>query len=209
MFSNEEYWNWEFVASAARESLQEFIVIDIEHLNQKGSKKTQLAEITIAKASDIGRNDVRYQTLSYLGAFLNCGDSVAGYDLNTINFSESNVKFLKEQRFRSDIVLVKKMFPNRRRQTARRHWKLAKLDIVEIEEKKANAFNFKEQQREEFMRELEEDPEMRSQIHLYKVAGVEPKKNDEEMDDVESDFPEVSVNELIEAVQDLSIKDSF
>jgi len=206
IFSNEEYWTYEFVASATRNSLQEFIILDIEETGEKGSKKTSLAEATVAKASDLGRNDVKYHTYTYLGAHLNCGDSVAGYDITTFNFSEHNFRFLKEQRIRSEIIFVKKMYPNRRRIRGQRHWKLAKLDIEEIEEKKTSSGQ-KELQREEFMKDLEEDPEMRSQFDLYREPGVNAPTHDPDgdMDDIEPDFPEVSVNELIEAVSELTI----
>jgi len=148
---------------------------------------------------------VRYVTYSYLGGFLNCGDSVAGYDISTINFSESNFKLLLGQKFRSEIILVKKMYPNRRRMREPRHWKIAKLDIEEMDETKKSSSFQKEMQEEEFLRDLEEDPEMRSQINLYKVEGVNVPKHDEDMDDVEDDFPEVAVSELIDAVSGLKI----
>jgi len=205
IFSNEEYWNYEFIASCTRTSLQEFIVLDIEELNQKGSKGTSLAEATVAKASDLGRNDIRYQTVTYLGAFLNCGDSVAGYDLNCVNFSESNFKFLKEQRIKSEIILVKKMYPNRRRLRGQRHWKLANLDIEELEETKKSAQSQKEAQKEEFLKDIEEDPEMRKEFDLYAVHNVQVPQRDEDMDDVEEDFPEIGVAELIDAVNILKI----
>lgn len=117
------------------------------------------------------------------------------------------------------------MYPNRRRIRGQRHWKLAKLDIEEIDDKRA--IGQREQQREEFMNDLEEDPEYRSQFDLYRgkfysfifshffllfifnflEPGVNPPTFDPDgdMDDVESDFPEVSVNELIDAVNDLRI----
>lgn len=65
---------------------------------------------------------------------------------------------------------------------------------------------FQRRNMEEFMRDLEEDPEMRSQIELFKVPGVQAP--DEEMIDVgeeEEDFPEVKMNELLDAVGALHI----
>jgi len=204
-FSTEEYWNYEFIASATRTSLQEFIVLDIELLNEKDSKGNILGEVTVAKSSDLGRNDVRYVTYSHLGNFLNCGDSVAGYDISTINFTESNFKFLKGQHFKSEIILVKKMYPNRRRLRGQRHWKLDKLDIEEMDDSKKTNRIQKELQQEEFLKDLEEDPEMRSQIDLYRVNGIEVPKRDDEMDDIEDDFPEVAISELIDAVSEMKI----
>lgn len=149
----------------------------------------------MAKSSDLGRNDIRYTTTSYLGmpsvlaslsdgegGFLSCGDSVLGYDVSTINFSETNFRYLRETRIRSEIILVKKvrirviflsnmqMFPNRRKYKGQRHWQLANLEIEEMDDSKKSYSTQKEQQREEFMKDLEEDPEMRSQIDLYKGA---------------------------------------
>lgn len=55
------------------------------------------------------------------------------------------------------------------------------------------------------MRDLEEDPEMRSQIELFRVPGVPAP--DEEMADAEDeeDFPEVQLSELVNAVGSLRL----
>jgi nonsense-mediated mRNA decay protein 3 len=60
------------------------------------------------------------------------------------------------------------MYPNRRKSRQQRHWQLANLNIEEMDDTKKTYVNNKEAQREEFMKDLEEDPELRSQIELYK-----------------------------------------
>jgi len=62
---------------------------------------------------------------------------------------------------------------------------------------------------EEFMRDLEEDPELRSQIDLFRVPGVKPRIVDEDAmtdgDGEEPDFPDVALHELVDAVQHLQL----
>jgi len=67
---------------------------------------------------------------------------------------------------------------------------------------------------EEFLRELEEDPDMRQQIQLFKAGGQVPHPTaatsamaDDEMDDDEADFPDVNVDELLDDMTGLSLND--
>jgi hypothetical protein len=64
---------------------------------------------------------------------------------------------------------------------------------------------FSRRNMEEFMRDLEEDPEMRSQIDLFRVSGVSAPE--EEMADVdeEEDFPEVQLSELVNGIQSMTL----
>lgn len=103
-----EYWNFEFRACCDRAHLQEFVVMDIELLGpSKG--KLALAEVIVARASDLGRNDITFNTVTHLGNILHHGDSVAGYDLSTINVNSDDMEALRGKTVRSEIVLVKKV----------------------------------------------------------------------------------------------------
>jgi len=57
------------------------------------------------------------------------------------------------------------------------------------------------------LQEIEEESEIRSQINLYKTAGAEQARQNEEMaeENQEEDFPEVQLEELME---DLSLGDA-
>ena len=118
-----------------------------------------------------------------------------------------------------DAVLVKKHWPNRRR-NRRRHWRLRRMakDEGELLPKKS------EQERAEaeyelFLRDVEEDEELRAAVALYKntsTKGRKPKAQEmevdgesvaetEDMDD--DDAPKVNMEELLEDFDELDIQD--
>eukprot|EP01126_Amoeba_proteus_P049038 TRINITY_DN5707_c0_g1_i12.p1 TRINITY_DN5707_c0_g1~~TRINITY_DN5707_c0_g1_i12.p1 ORF type:complete len:332 (+),score=78.43 TRINITY_DN5707_c0_g1_i12:725-1720(+) len=200
-----EYWNYGFGHCCDRSHLQEFVVLDIEPLGEKRGK-VSLAEVVVARASDLGKNNVTFNTVTHLGNILQHGDSVAGYDLSTVIVNDVNLEALKDKNIRSEIILVRKLYPNRRKKNRKRHWALQKLDVEETPNQKQHNKSSKMQDEEEFMRELEEDPEMRSQIDLFKVPNVAPPQDDmNDDDDVEPDFPEVQIGELLDAITDLRL----
>jgi nonsense-mediated mRNA decay protein 3 len=59
---------------------------------------------------------------------------------------------------------------------------------------------------EGFMRDLEEDPELRSQVNLYKEKNAQKivAHYTNEMQEEEADFPEVGLEELLD---DLTLND--
>lgn len=62
------------------------------------------------------------------------------------------------------------------------------------------------------MRDLEEDPEARQQIALYKDEKKLLSKNNEmdiDEDDVEEDFPEIRVDELLEDLNEMNISEQY
>jgi len=131
----EDYWTHMFRAVAGRVNLQEFVVLDIEEV-KPGPGRFAIVEATVARLSDFGRNDIQINTVTHLGNVLKYGDTVAGYDLGTINFNDQDLQHLQMTRARSEVILVKKTYPNRRKKTHQRHWKLVNLDIEEMAEKK-------------------------------------------------------------------------
>lgn len=69
-----------------------------------------------------------------------------------------------------------------------------------------------------FLRDLEEDPELRSGVIMYKVPGqtkapqaAQPDGNaamaDDDEDEVDPDFPDVTLDELVDDVADMGIED--
>lgn len=89
--------------------------------------------------------------------------SVLGYDLTALNFSEGEID-IKDL---LDIVLVKRFNPDRKR-----IWKLRRMEIEEKDEnnihKKDN--KKKEENYEDFLEDIEQDPEMRQNMNIYKVC---------------------------------------
>ena len=66
-----------------------------------------------------------------------------------------------------EIVLIKRYYPNKNK----RIWKLKRMDIEEKDEKNIHKKNSKakEEHFDEFLEEVENDPDMRTKINLYKV----------------------------------------
>jgi len=80
-----------------------------------------------------------------------------------------------------DVVIVRKAFPKIRKRQNKRIWKLNRLEIEHADDK--NVHDKKKKKKDdgapdgdkdlqEFMDDLEEDPEMRANINLYKVSPI-------------------------------------
>jgi len=212
-----QYWHYEFPSLADRRRLTDFVVLDIELLGHsvtaRGRTQFALAEATVAKLSDFGHNDKTYYTLTHLGHILNPGDTCAGYDLSIANFNDSLLDALKGRTLRSEIVLVRKTYPNRRKLRKPRNWELGKLTVEPMEMRRTDIEKH-ERTVEEFMQDLEEDVELRSAVNLYKAkhstntTSHVPSADAMDLDEVEApepDFPEVQMNELLEKVENLQL----
>ena len=77
-----------------------------------------------------------------------------------------------------DVVVVRKCFPKVRKAQKKRIWKLKNLNVEEKGEnnihgkknKKSAPENTDERDMKMFMNDIEEDPELRANINLYKVS---------------------------------------
>ena len=194
--------------------------------------------------SATGASSQIYHTRTHLGGILQSGDTALGYFITYSNFNSQAFESLDPSRI-PDVILVKKSYPNRRKKSTgrARPWKLK--SIAKESEDNADAGIGRgalgrrggvdqkrvEQDYELFLRQIEEDEEMRATINLYKNADVpapaEPKKGrkqshygmeiDEETtgsaavaeaDDAEADFPDVRLDELLDDFEDMHIEDS-
>ncbi|KAJ2546403.1 ribosome-binding protein, partial [Coemansia sp. RSA 1836] len=179
--------------------LKEFYVMDVELLGQKFGRYA-LADITIQRMADVGRNDNVIIVRSHLGNLLNFGDTVLGYDLLTANINNTNFERLSSDDIPS-VVLVKKSYPERRRKRKQRNWKLKTLnkDEGDLAPKKLEQDKL-EADFETFLRDLEEDPELRQSINLYKDSSAVKRPTTDMMndDDDDEEAPEVPLEELLE-----------
>ncbi|KAJ3376138.1 hypothetical protein GGF31_000205 [Allomyces arbusculus] len=212
-FSASQYWRAPFTALASTRNLSEYYVIDVEPSGMVRGKY-MLADVQVGRASD----DAVFWARTHLGHILKVGDTVHGYDLTSVNFNSKEFDTL-ERNSVPDVILVKKAYPNRRRANRVRPWKLksiAKTAESDLEPKKGQQDKL-DADYETFLRDLEEDPELRSAINLYKDPEWESKaalaaqeaaaqaNMDSDMDmDPEEDFPEVGLEELLD---DMSLND--
>ena len=76
-----------------------------------------------------------------------------------------------------DLVIVRKAYPKTRKRQNKRIWKLKRMNMEQKEDnihdrkKKKNAENVGDKDMVDFMNDIEEDPEMRANILLYKVSS--------------------------------------
>ncbi|KAL9098188.1 MAG: hypothetical protein Q9163_006102 [Psora crenata] len=215
------YWRSPFSSLADVQELVEFVVMDIEPVGpHKG--RFLLGEATVARASDLGANDTTYFTRTHLGGVLHPGDLVMGYHLTGTNFNNPNYEALElNSAYASkipDVMLVKKSYA-RKKKNKSRDWKLKRLnkDEGELLPKKQDQQRL-ERDFEMFLRDVEEDRELRSTVALYKAQ--QQKKERDKMQGVETasiaeteetgndeDIPKIDMEELLDDFDELNVED--
>lgn len=208
-FSGYQYWKNPFSSLLSCRRLVEFTVLDCE-LTGESQGKYAMGDVTVCRSSDLGWTDRQFYVRSHIAKFLKSGDIVLGYDLENANYNDSALDAYRSLQV-PDVILVRKTYPAKNR-AKRRRFKLKRLEkkkqqqtttaavrdtnndmqIDQHEDEYDNSQDF-----EEFLQELEQDPEMRAQVDLYKKTSedqVSTTQNSEEDDD----YPQVGVEELLE-----------
>ncbi|KAJ3865978.1 NMD3 family-domain-containing protein [Lentinula novae-zelandiae] len=245
------YWRNEFNSLATVTDLVEFTVLDVE-ADGRSRGKFVLADAQVALAGafrsgagqdedsmdyeSAGYTNQIYHTRTHLGGILQPGDTALGYFLTNSNYNSDDFASLPAERI-PDIMLVKKTYPNRRKKNKSRGWKLRSIGKEAGEEGETGSgrgvvgrLGGRDQKKveedyEHFLRDLEEDPEMRSAVNLYKSTDVNmktetkraPKKPQfamdidetprqiEEEEEEEADFPEIQLDELLEGFDEMTL----
>lgn len=204
--SSTQYWRSPFESLSIAKALTEYTVIDIDLLDRnnrssKGagqvSKRHLVAEAWLMRSSELGSaNSEQFSTKTHLGHLLNPGDTAMGYELSTSNVN--NVEFDKlDKSSVSDVILIKKVY-DRQRRMRRRKWKLKHLNDQLLEtESVENDYN-------EFLEDLEEDPSIRQHVNIYKNLPPIEQRTTSESDAGMEGCPEVSLQEMLD---DLVIED--
>ncbi|PVU85686.1 hypothetical protein BB560_006948 [Smittium megazygosporum] len=223
--SSDVYWRSNEIKSVLTpRTLKEFYVLDVEYLD-KNFGKYSLADVTVQRMSDVGKNDKEIIVRSHLGNILSYGDTVLGYDLGTSNINNDIFDRIDSDLV-PEVVLVKKSYSEKRRKKSKRNWVLKHLskDEGELVAKK-QAQKKADEDMEHFLRELEEDPELRQNINLYKNpdhfknnmsssarngmdldgsntnSGNQADYDSEDLDgDDYEDLPQVPIEELLESL---------
>ncbi|KAI9780228.1 MAG: ribosome-binding protein [Geoglossum umbratile] len=223
------YWRTPFASLADVQDLVEFVVLEIEPLGPtKG--RFLLAEATVARASDLGVNDKTYFTRTHLGQILHPGDSVLGYQLTGTNFNNPQFEAIEQSNYADtipDVMLVKKFYA-RKKKSKSRHWRLKRMarDKGELLPKKQDQERT-ERDFEMFLRDVEEDAELRATLTLYKSKNQKRPKT-ERMEGIEEeggpialveeastmggdsedgdDIPKISMDELLDEFDELTME---
>jgi nonsense-mediated mRNA decay protein 3 len=233
------YWRSPFTSLADVQELTEFVVMDIEPLGPTRGRYA-LAEATVARSSDLGSNSTTYFTRTHLGNLLHPGDTVLGYHLAGTNFNNPQFEALEMNSSQAaqipDVMLVKKHYARKKKAKTNRNWKLKRMarDEGEMLPKKQDQERL-ERDYEMFLREVEEDAELRNTLAVYKAqeagrrkaekmegvvveetekekeaAAMDEGADVEETDDDDADdddVPQIAMEELLDEFDELDIKE--
>ncbi|KAI9883042.1 MAG: hypothetical protein M1823_005192 [Watsoniomyces obsoletus] len=238
------YWRTPFGGLADVRELVEFIVMDIEPIGPSKGRFV-LAEATVARASDMGSNDTTYLVRTHLGGVLHPGDSVLGYHLVGTNFNNPHLEALEKSNLYAqqipDVVLVRKHYVRNKKKTKTRNWRLKRLGReMDVDgdvhgngrEERGNQRSRRqgdqdtgERDYEMFLRDIEEDQELRSTLALYKASqqkkgktmgdrmeGIEGAEEGTVTehggdDDDEEGLPPIAMEELLDEFDELHLED--
>ena len=196
------YWRTPFDSLATVSELVEFTILDIDPDNTRTKGKFLMADAQVALAGAFhssggtnaeddsmmdfessGLTNQIYHTRTHLGSILQPGDTALGYFLTNSNYNSDHFAALPAGRI-PDIILVKKTYPNRRKKSKARNWRLRSIAKEAGEDGETSGargaigrMGGRDQRKVEedyelFLRDLEEDPELRSGINLYKATEV-------------------------------------
>ncbi|KAF7824525.1 60S ribosomal export protein NMD3 [Senna tora] len=190
-----QYWRAPFKSVLTSRQLVEYIVLDISET------KCVLADALVARASDWGKNDTKFVIKTHLGHLLNAGDYALGYDLYGANHSDIELDKYRGRGLQ-EVILVKKCYEkeHQRKRGKPRSWKLRSLDIDVDDKGKVDQDNVNSEY-EQFLRDLEENPDMRFNVSLYRNKEYEA--SEMALTDGE-DVPFIPVEELL---ADLDLND--
>jgi len=161
-----------------------------------------LAEVHLARERDLGYNDTQFITITHLGHLLKAGDYTQGYDLTSINFNDADTKSLRGRTL-PDVVLCRKAYVDYRAKKKRRKWRVANLTVEADLAARKSDLEKADRDREHFLEDLEEDPELWKQVNLYQDEDASSTLSDSEVED----FPGPRVNDLIRGMEEMHVDD--
>ena len=167
----------------------EFLVFDIDPIegpkNGTVSNKMKIARAKIGRTSDWQDFEVN----TYLGDVLKEGCTAIGYDLTSLNFSGlmDDHSILKKL---PDVILIKRKYQEGKN-LKKRIWRLKELEKEQADTKAMNKDETKKaKDYEDFLNDLETDPEMRSHVNLYRNEKAIKDKEQDKMVDENEQSPE-------------------
>jgi len=188
------------VITAARSRMSRFIVLGKEPIvlrknvsKRSASRKqrSRLASLTLAREDDLGVNDRQFEERSHVGYLMKSGDVCVGYDLTETQFVDEDAEAMRSSGTLPDVVVIRKLYggvaSGESDAAKKRVWRLQRLD-VEVAESMRNARGAKNEaeaddmDEEDFLREVEADKDMRSQMNLYKSELLKKKAKTSDSD---------------------------
>ncbi|XP_050493867.1 60S ribosomal export protein NMD3 isoform X2 [Bombus huntii] len=194
------YWRHTFNSICDPKQLIEYTVMDIEQIKFKDRKffpgqgtisnRHVIADVWVVRSCDLGLTENLIHTRTHLGHILKPGDTVLGYALNDSNINDENFEMLNKDVV-PDIILTKKNYTQDRAARRRmRDWKLKHM----IQDKDNMVTDNNDYY--EFLEDLEEDPEMRQHINIYKDSRKLIPVDTNELSD--PNCPQITLEEMLD-----------
>ncbi|WPH04625.1 60s ribosomal export protein nmd3 [Acrodontium crateriforme] len=206
------FWRTPFAPLADVQQLVEFVVMDIEPIGPERGRFL-LAEATVVRASDLGNNDTTYYVRTHLGNILHPGDSAMGYHLSGTQFNNEAFDAIQDSKqyagMLPDVVLVKKHYAGRKKNKTR-NWKLKRMGREESDMKPRKQDQDRDElDYEQFLQDLEADPELRAGMNLYKN---EQQRQADAMSEMDTDGGDdeglhIPMDQLIDEMGDMGMED--
>ncbi|XP_012143485.1 60S ribosomal export protein NMD3 isoform X2 [Megachile rotundata] len=201
------YWRHPFNSICNPKQLIEYIVMDIEPIKFKDRKffpgqgsissKHIIADVWLVRSCDLGISDNSIHTRTHLGHILKPGDTVLGYALGESNINDENFELLNKDLV-PDIILTKKSYLQDK--AARRRMRIWKLKHMVQQDD--NSMMTDNNDYYEFLEDIEEDPEMRQNINIFRDKKKVIPVDTNELPDLSC--PQITLEEMLD---DLAIDD--
>ncbi|XP_061992787.1 uncharacterized protein LOC133710667 [Rosa rugosa] len=195
----DQYWRSSFKSLHTSRELVEYIVLDVEVVSPEvtiGGSRYALADAQVARLSDFGKNDTIFNIKTHLGHLLSPGDYALGYDLYGANSNDDELEKYKGLVI-PEAILVKKSYEEKhqKKRGKPRSWKLKSLNM-EVDDKGRGEQERVDSEYEQFLDDLEENPEMRFNVSLYRNEEYQKPSETASVTDGE-DLPSVTLEELL------------
>lgn len=223
--TSDEYWRAPMRPLMMSKNLTEYLIMDAEPFSDTSAhstasqtaiysttfsssvyaSKVSLVRLTLTKCDDPTMKE--YECVSYLGHILNPGDKVWAYDVSNANFDDEEI-FAKHKHKLPEIIVVKKSF-SRKNRAKRRKFMLKKVIEEPVLSDKKKVAKHEDDEMEEFLQEIEEDPELQTKINLYRRDDVDDVVNPEQMDSDadDEDLPQINMDSLLHSMEALEMDD--
>lgn len=207
--SSNQYWRVPFPAVCEPRHLHEYIVMDLEVAGAVGSggarpgqgrisSRHVVADAWVVRASDLGRSGcAQLHARTHLGHVLKVGDSALGYNLQDANVNHAEFERLRSADQLPAVVLVKKHYGERAERQRHRQWRLRHL--LEPQEGSDSRDYC------EFLEELEEDPELRQRVNIWRTrTSQQPHQEQVAVDsscELDPSMPRITLEEMLDDLQ--------
>lgn len=203
-----QYWRYPFTPLCHPKAMAEYTVMDVnilayedqQHFSGQGrtSRKHAVADVWVVKSEELGLTDATIHTRSHLGLFLHPGDAVLGFNVEASNVNNTHFEAMNKDQL-SDVLIIKKVFPDRAARRRRRRWRLKHMDMEEEGNTDKNTDD-NNRDYEEFLDDLEEDPLTREKINIYKDTAKMSSAVLTDGED-EEDTPHITLEEMLDDLQ--------